>query len=237
MGLHQITDRGGSALQILPLTVVNGKLDDVIGTALSFNVIGDVEFGFPATGSETSDEVNEVTLINGITIRTPKITKAIDKAGNELASSAGGGSGTGHSIVVNLYEQDLDFITDMQSLVGSVFLVWFPLGDRNHDGFGWMIGRFDGEIKIKRSGNAYNSVPLTIVGKAMSLDTGVTAASMVTAITGAVASITQPGVAASAPANPLNPATNITSSNALPVAADIATPGLLAGTLLFKKGA
>lgn len=236
MGLSQITDRGGSALQIIPCTIVDGALDDTLGTAISLSVIGDVELGFNLTGSETSDEYNEIQLVNGITVKTPKVTKAVDKSGNEVVTTSGGGGGTGNSIVANVYESDYQFLMEMQGLIGDTFIAWVPLGDRNHDGFAWILGRFDGELKLKRSGNAYNSVPLTIVGKSLSLDAGATAAALITALGTAVTSISQPGITDTAPGTPLNPETNITSANAMLVAGDIANPGLLAGTLVFKKG-
>lgn len=237
MSLSQTTDRGGSAIQIIPCTLVDGKLSDSFGTVVSFNVIGDAEFKYPLTGTAATDEVNEVQLINGITLQTPKITKKVDKSDNEIASASGGTGGTGHAIVVNVYEGDYDFMISLAALAGGVFIIWVPLGDRNHDGFAWLLCRFDGEASIKRSGNTFNSVSLTFVGKALELDSGATAAEVITALGTSVVSITQPGIAASAPANPLNPETNITSSNGMLVAADIANPGLLAGTLVYKKGA
>jgi len=237
MGLTQITDRGGSALQIIPCTLNGGLLDNVFGTALSLNVIGDIDFGFSLAGSDATDEVNELQLIHGITVQTPKITKKIDKAGNEIVSSASSGSGgTGNSISCTVHESDFDFLVDMQALIGDTFIVWFPLNDTNEAGFGWLLGRFDGDLRVKRSGNAFNGVPLSIVGKSLSLHGGATAAEVITALTSAVSSITQPGVAADAPSNPLNPTTNITSANGMLVAGDIENPGLLAGTLVFKQG-
>lgn len=235
MGLTQVTDRGGSALQIIPCTLVDGKLDDVFGPPISLNVIGDIKFKFGLAGAESSDEVTEVQLINGITLQVPKITKKVDKSGNEIVT-ASGGTGTGNSITATVHESDFDFLVDMQGLIGDTFIVWAPLGDRNHDGFGWLLGRFDGDLEITRSGNSINGAPITIVGKALSLDTGVTAAGVVTALTAVIASIDQPGIANSAPGTPLNPTTNITSANAMLVAADVANPGLLAGTLVFKQG-
>lgn len=235
--LSQTTDRGGSALQIIPVTLVNDNLDDAVGTPLSLSVVGEGEITYSLKGSASSDEVNEVQLIHGVTLQTPKITKKVDKAGAEIASASGGGGGTGNTLTITVYEQDYQFLVDMQSLIGDTFIIWFPLGDRNHDGFGWLLARFDGDLKVKRSGNAHNGVQLTIVGKSLALDSGATAAALITALTAAVTSISQPGIAASAPANPLNPKTNITSSNAMLVEADIDNPGLLAGTWVFHKGA
>lgn len=237
MALSQVYDRGGSAIQIIPVTLSDGKLTDTLGTPISLNVVGDVAFKFPFTAADTSDESNEVQLVHGITLRTPKITKVIDKSGNEIVGASGGGSGagTGHGITINVYEQDRAFI---QSILGAGnFICWAPLGDRNHDGFAFLLGRFDGDLEIKRSGNTMNAVTLTIVGKALDLDDGVTDAEMITALTTAISAITQPGVAANAPANPLNPKTVITTTSGMLVDADIANPGLLAGTLVLKQGA
>lgn len=236
MSLSQTTDRGGSAIQIIPVTLTNGKLTDTLGTAVSLNVIGDVEFGFSMAGSESSDERNEVQLIHGITLSTPKVTKKIDKSGNEIVEASGGGGGTGNVLNFTCYEQDYTFLTSMQGISGGTFIVWFPLEDVNQSGFGWLLCRWDGDIRVKRSGNAHNGVSLSLVGKALELDSGSTAADVITALGTAVVDISQPGIAASAPSNPLNPETVIASTNAMLVAGDIANPGLLAGTLVFKKG-
>lgn len=236
MSLAQTTDRGGSAIQLIPATLVDENISNSFGTAISLEVIGECKFKWPMTGSESSDERTEVQLAHGLTLSVPKVTRKIDKAGNDVVTSGSGG-GTGHSITFTCYESDYDFIVDMLGAAGDTFVVWAPLGDRNHDGFVWLLGRFDGEAEITRSGNGINGVTLTIVGKALALDSGTTAAAVITALGTAVTAITQPGIAASAPANPLSPETNITTSNAMLVAADIANPGLLAGTLIPKQGA
>jgi hypothetical protein len=236
MGLQQTYDRGGSALQIIPVTLEDGKLTDTLGTVVSLNVVGDVEFKFPFSAADSSDEANEVVLVHGVTVRTPRVTKVIDKSGNEIVNAGGnaGGGGTGFGMQLNVYEQDIPFIN---AIIGAGnFICWAPLGDRNHDGFAWLLGRFDGELVIKRSGNNINSVPLTIVGKALELADDVEASDMITALTAAVAPITQPGVAASAPANPLNPKTVIATTSGMLVAGDVANPGLLAGTIVLKQG-
>lgn len=236
MGLNQVYDRGGSAIQIIPVTLDEGKLTDTLGTPISLNVVGDVAFKFPFSAADTSDESNEVQLVHGITLRTPKITKVIDKSGNEIigASTSGGGAGTGHGITINVYEQDRAFITSI--LGAGNFICWAPLGDRNHDGFAFLLGRFDGDLEIKRSGNAMNAVTLNIVGKSIELADDVEASDMITALTTAITAIAQPGVATNAPANPLNPKTVIATTSGMLVAADVANPGLLAGTIVLKQG-
>jgi hypothetical protein len=236
MALSQVYDRGGSAIQIIPCTVVNGELDDVFGTPISLNVIGDIKPKFSLTGSESSDERTEVPLIHGITLSVPKNTKKIDKSGAEVTSGSGG-TGGGDSIAFTCYEQDIAFLKEMQALKGDTFVIWAPAGDRNHDGFFWLLARFDGELEVTRSGNAINGVSLTAVGKALPLQTGVTAASFLSALTSAVSPITQPGLADVSPGTPLNPTTNITTTNGMLVAGDIANPGLLAGTIVMKQGA
>lgn len=236
MSLAQVTDRGGSAVQLIPATLVDGNLSDSFGTAISLEVIGEVKLKWSMAGSESSDERTEVQLAHGITLSVPKVTRKIDKAGNDVVSSGSGG-GTGHSITFTCFESDYDFLVDMLASVGDTFVVWVPLGDRNHDGFVWMLGRFDGDAEVTRNGNAINGVSLTIVGKALALDSGATAAEVITALGTAVTAITQPGIAASAPANPLNPETVITTTSGMLVAGDIANPGLLAGTLIPKQGA
>lgn len=234
MALTQVTDRGGSAIQIIPCTVINGELDDVFGTPISLNVIGEIKPKFSLTGSESTDERNEVQLINGVTLSVPKNSKKVDKTGSEVSASTGGTAGD--SIAFTCYEQDITFLKAMQDLKGDTFIVWAPAGDRNHDGFFWLLARFDGELETTRSGNSINGVSLTVVGKSLPLQTGVTAAGFLSALTTAVTSISQPGITDSAPATPLNPKTNITTANGMLVAGDIANPGLLAGTLVMKQG-
>lgn len=233
MALDQIYDNGGSAIQIIPVNINAGKLDDVFGTVIDLNVIGDVGFTFPMTGSESSDERNEIQLVNGITVSTPKRTKKVDKSGNEVIGS-GGDSGDAYQIVVNCYESDIPFINSIIAVKSTPLVVWAPVGESNADGFGWLLCVLDGNVEIKRQGNSAQAVQLTFKGKAYELDTGVTAGSFLTALTAKISPISQPGLDAS---YDLDPTENVTSSNGMLVAGDIANPGLLAGTIVLKQGA
>lgn len=230
MSLTQVRDNAGSAVGIIPVTLNNGALTATLGTQISFNVIGDVDYGFPMSGSESEDEFNEFLMRHGVTLRMPKVTKFVDQAGNELVGSTSGG-GTGHSVIFTVGEQDYQFLVDMQGLIGDYFIAWFPLGETNADGFGWLLSRWDGDLRIKSSGNAINGVQLTAVGKVLELDSGVTAGDIITALATAVTNITEPL------GNTLDPEAVITTTSGMLVAGDVANPGLLAGTLVFKKGA
>lgn len=233
MALDQIFDNGGSAIQIIPCVLNAGKLDDTFGTVIDLNVIGDVGFTNPMTGSESSDERNEIQLVNGITVSTPKRTKKVDKSGAEVVGS-GGGDGDAYQIVFNCYESDVPFINSILGVKSTPIVVWAPIGESNADGFGWILGVIDGNIEIKRQGNAAQGVQVTVKGKSYELDTGVTAGSFLSALTAKVSAISQPGLDSS---YDLDPTQNVTSSNGMLVAGDIANPGLLAGTIVYKQGA
>lgn len=225
MSLSQVADNGGSAIQIIPCVLSTGKLDDTFGTVIDLNVIGDHDIQYPLTSSESSDERNEVQLIHGVTLSKAKVTKVIDTSGNEVTTSSGGGAGDSHQLVVNCYEQDLTFINSIVALRSTPVIIWCPVGQTTTDGYAWLLCVLDGTLSLKRSGNTFNAVQLTFKGKAYELDTGVTAAGFITALDAKVSTIAQPGFDSSYDLDP---------TDGPLVAGDIANPGLLAGTWVFK---
>lgn len=222
MGVSRMQFQGGSAFWILPTTLGTGAdagKYNGIGTPIKFDAVEKNEYEFPFTGDAGNQEFLSQQLANGITIEAAKVTKVYDTTGALKASS---GSGAVHKLSVTMTETDHQFLLDMLSIDDAHVIAVFPQSDTDEGGYGYLLAKPSGSIKVSRAGNTPQTVVVEFSGVELSLASTKTAADVVTEVTAGTTSIVQLGGATLAPATggPI-------------VAADV--PRLLSGKLVFKK--
>jgi len=223
MAVADVLAQGGAAAWILPLTLSSGKLNGV-GTVQKFQVVGKVGYSFPVGSESTETKYTQINLANGVTMEKDQRSTVIDGSGN---AKAGGSSGNVDTVSFDTYENSHTVISALKAIGDNPVLIVFPQGETNADGFGYMVGRFSSEVSVERSGNAAGATSLQFKGKAYEATGSFTH----TAINTAITSITQLGTGTI-----LNPSANVVTTSAALASGDIANPGLLAGTIVFKQG-
>ena len=223
----QINNGAGAWLVSVPQTS-----DAISHTGLTLvkkaQAVGTITLDFPV-GSESGDtEYAEMTLGNGVTMKIATRTTAVDSSGNAMAAST---SDAFPSVTVEIFDNDTTFIKALNDIGNKAVLLVVPLGESNADGYCYILGRIASNISVQKGGNSGNAISVQVQGKVFTLAGGTSAAQMVTAITTLVTSITQYGTG-----TVLDPSVNVTTTNGLIAAGDVANPGLLAGTYVIKQG-
>lgn len=221
--------QAGSALWLTPFTLGSGgdaaKLAG-IGTTLKISVIGSATLELPIGSADSKTEYNQYKLANGVTAEVEKRTVTIDGTG---AIKAARGDASIHKITVDIAATNLAAIHAIRAIENSdndgYVLATVPLGDKNSDGFAYLIGKVGGVLKIELAENALKPIQVVFSG----LTTAVEATEDLThtVINAGITSITQPGGIGA-----LHPAT--AGSTYAIEAGDIDADKLLKGQFLFK---
>lgn len=224
--------QGGGALWINTLTLGTGA-DAAkvvgIGTALKIYVLGNVVLEKPIGSSDSKVEYNQYKFSHGVTMETEKRTITVDGAGVVKAAS---GDASLHKVTIDIAGTNLAAIHAINALEnsagGGLLLLTIPLGDKNEEGFAYIIAKITGTMKIELGENAVKPIQCIFNG----LTTAVEATEDLThtAINTAITSMTQIGLGVA-----LHPATAGTTYAI--EADDIDAEKLLSGKFLFKPAA
>lgn len=204
MAVSDIKVQGGSVAWFVPLIYGSGgnagKLDSC-GTLVSVVCVSDAEIEYPIGVDSGKSEFIQANLAHGVTVEIAKNTKKVDGTG---ALKTGSSDAAVHKLTINVLESSLTKALQYISLENSAndgyLLACVPTGDTNTAGFGYLLCKINGSIKLKLSGNAANPIQLVLNG----IGNGVVEASTNlthSVINTAITSLTQPG------GNALHPST------------------------------
>lgn len=224
----QINTGAGAWLLSIPNTS-NALSHSGVALVKKLQAVGPITLDFPIGTEGTETEYAEMSLANGVTMKIATRTTAVDGTGATMAAST---ADAFPSVSVDIYDNDTQTIQALANIGNKAVLLCVPLGESNADGFCYILGRIPSNISVQKGGNSGNAVTLQVQGKVYSLAAGTTAAQLTTAIMTAITAIVQYGTSTS-----IDPNANVTTSNGALVAADVANPGLLAGTYVMKIGA